>query len=280
LDAGQLLLAISAACTMVSPGPFNHATRGALVRNAWAAVGAHNGMLAVDLALAGIGGFASSPYDVYERCLHAQTDAAQLTAGLGDDWAVCDGYHKLHACCQYAHSSLDALGDLLGRHPQVKGGARVAAISVETHDLGLTLDNYQPATTLAAKFSLPHAVAAALVHGDAGVAAFSSASLSDPAVVRLRKAVQMKKHPTIGAWPLDRPGRVTLVLDSGEKLTADCPSARGGSDRPFAEDQVRAKMRMLAGSSAPQLAAGIAKLTDDPDAAFATWLAGIFKEAA
>jgi 2-methylcitrate dehydratase PrpD len=280
LDADQLLLAVSAASTMVSPGPFNHATRGALVRNAWAAAGAHNGMLAVDLALAGIGGFPSSPFDVYERCLHAHTDAAQLSAGLGEDWAVCDGYHKLHACCQYAHSSLDALEELLARHPQVKGGERVAAITVETHDLGLTLDNYQPATTLAAKFSLPHAIAAALVHGDAGVGAFSSRFLLDERVVRLRKAVQMKKHSTIGAWPLDRPGRVTLMLDSGEKLTADCPSARGGSDRPFGEDQVRAKIRALAGSSAPQLVASLPKLTEEPKLAFPSWLAGIFKEAA
>src|SRR5438874_2474460 len=40
LDAATFLAAVTAASTMVAPGPFNHAVLGALVRNVWPAAGA------------------------------------------------------------------------------------------------------------------------------------------------------------------------------------------------------------------------------------------------
>ena len=277
LDAGRLLLAVTGASTMVSPGPYNHAIQGVLVRNAWAAAGAQIGMLAVDLAAAGIGGSASSPYDVYASCLHAETDAAQLTGDLGAEWAVCDGYHKLYACCQYAHGSLDALGEILERRPEVKGGKGVASVVVETHPLGMTLDNYQPATTLGAKFSLPHAVAAAMVYGDAGVRAFSSDSLSDNRVANLREKVELKSHPDVRPWPLDRPGRVTVTLESGEKLSASRASARGGADQPFQPEEIAAKIRGLSSASAPGLLRAMESMNKNTNLLFGDWLASIFR---
>ena len=277
LDAERLLLAVTGAATMVSPGPYNHAIRGALVRNAWAAAGAQTGMLAVDLAVAGIGGFASSPYDVYTSCLHAQANLSQLTNDLGVEWAVCDGYHKLYACCQYAHASLDALGEILERHPELKGGSRIASIVVETDPRGMTLDNYEPATTLAAKFSMPHALAATLVYGGAGVESFSSASLSDPRVSSLRKKVSMRPHPEVKPWPLDRPGRVTLALENGERLTAARASARGGPDQPFADDEIERKIKNLSARSAPGLLRAVAAIPASLEKPFSGWMASIFK---
>jgi len=275
LDAGKLLLAVTGASTMVSPGPYNHAIQGALVRNAWAAAGAQTGILSVELARAGIGGFASSPFDVYAGGFRADTDVGELTAALGTEWAVCDGYHKLYACCQYAHASLDALGELFRRRPELKGGEAIESITVETDPRGLTLDNYRPATTLAGKFSLPHAVAAAAVYGDAGVEAFSSASLSDPRVARLRATVSLKPHPDVRPWPNDRPGRVTLALKGGERVSAERASARGGPDQPFGEEEIAAKIRALSAASAPGLLKAISRV--DPEMPFRDWLSSIFK---
>jgi 2-methylcitrate dehydratase PrpD len=262
---------------MVSPGPYSHAIKGALVRNAWAAAGAQTGMLAVELAEAGIGGFASSPYDVYATCFGSETQVEELTAELGEDWAVCDGYHKLYACCQYAHASLDALGEILARRPELKGGERVAAIVVETDPRGMTLDNYAPATTLAAKFSMPHAVASALVHGSAGVEAFTSESLRDARVASLRNKVEMKPHPDVRPWPNDRPGRITLALEDGEKLTAERSSARGGPDQPFAQDEIEKKIETLSMPSAPGLLRGVASIPEVLEKPFSSWMASIFR---
>jgi len=275
LDADALLLAVTGASTMVSPGPYNHAIQGVLVRNAWTAAGAQTGMLAVELARAGIGGCDFSPFDVYATGFHSETQVERLTDALGVQWAVCDGYQKLYASCQYSHASLDSVAEILRRHPELKGGEAIESIVLETDPYGITLDNYQPATTLAAKFSLPHAVAAAAVYGDAGVPSFSTASLADPRVARLRAKVTMQPHPDVRPWPNDRPGRVTLSLKNGERVTAERSSARGGPDQPFGEDEIAAKIRALSASSAPGLMDAVTKL--DSEMPFRDWLGSSFR---
>ena len=35
-----------------------------------------------------------------------------LTDGLGDAWAILDGYMKIYACCQHLHSLVEAALDV------------------------------------------------------------------------------------------------------------------------------------------------------------------------
>ena len=109
----ELARALSAAATMVSPGPYSHPIEGALVRNAWPAAGAWLGLFACDLARLGIAGTPSGLYDVYERGLGAPSNAAEPTAGLGSDWTICDGYHKLYAACHHSHAAMEAIESLI-----------------------------------------------------------------------------------------------------------------------------------------------------------------------
>ena len=255
LAADRFLDAVSAATTMVAPGPYNHALKGALVRNVWAGVGAWIGIRCVDWADFGIAGAASSAHDVFVDGLGAELKADELTVGLGSDWAIEDGYHKLHACCQYAHSAVDAVGELAHGAEGVNPGEDIATIVVETHWRALTLDNPAPANSLAAKFSLPHIVAAASLLGHAGTAAFSAASLADPAIAALRLRVELKPLMPEQPWPNDRPARVTWVLKSGARMAALCMSAQGGSDKPFAPGDILAKIGAIAGPVYPNMAA-------------------------
>ena len=115
LDATLLNSALTSASTMVAPGPYRHAVEGALVRNVWPAAGAWCGMQAVEWAECGIGGAPHSPYDVFVVAFDSKLDADQFSTGLGAEWAIADGYHKVHACCQYSHSTVEAIIDLHGR---------------------------------------------------------------------------------------------------------------------------------------------------------------------
>jgi 2-methylcitrate dehydratase PrpD len=168
LDGSSLRDALTAAASLVSVGPYNHAVEGALVRNVWAAVGAFSGMQSVCWAKAGIGGLARTPYDVYSRALGGQVEPERLVEGLGEEWAIRDGYHKLYSCCQYAHSAVEATLEIAALLSPEDRCERVTRVVVETHRLGLTLDNYDPRTSLAARFSMPHIVATVLALGSAG----------------------------------------------------------------------------------------------------------------
>jgi 2-methylcitrate dehydratase PrpD len=245
-DAPTFLAAVTSASTMVAPGPFNHAVLGALVRNVWPAAGAWNGFRAADWAECGIGGLAESPYHVFVDAFRAEPVPDELTSDLGKTWSIADGYQKRHACCQYAHSTVEALLDATGGRRLV--AAEIERVVVEAHPLGLKLDNRTPATTLAAKFSLPQIVATTLVHGHAGAEAFAAATLAEPAIVGLRDRVAMSEFEPALPPPEDRPARVAIELEDGTRLAAECRSARGGPDRPFGTDEILAK---VAGITAP-----------------------------
>jgi len=232
LPEAVVIRAVAGACALGMAGPFNQALEGILVRNTWVAHGACMGLMAVEHAQAGIGGWSRTPYDVYSTGLGMSAD---LT-GFQDDgeWAVVHGYQKLNACCQYVHSAIDAVQRIMTMRPDLLGGHAVTAIHVQAHPLAYGLTNAHPRTTLAAKFSVPHAVAAAIVHGHGGAAAFDTASLTDTRIVRLRAQVRMTPFPDPRPWPLDRPATVTLTTADGD-VTQTCWSAPGGSDQPLAQ---------------------------------------------
>lgn len=250
-DADTMFSAVTAASTMVNPGPFNHAIEGALVRNVWTSIGATAGFRAADFAPLGIAGLHCALHDVFVDCFGCRPRSEELSRDLPTGhgaWAIESGYHKLYACCQYTHSAVEASLSLAGR---VSDHSRISAIEVETHARGLALDVRVPATVLAAKFSMPHAVAAVAVRADAGPRSFDTASLGDPAIALLREAVRLVPHDDVRATPNDRPARVHWILNDGTRLTAVVDSARGGADQPFAESELMDKFARLTRDTFP-----------------------------
>ena len=251
LDAERAAAAINTAATLVLPGPFGHAVDGALIRNVWPGLCAQNGIRAVDWVDIGIQGGQDSLGDVYVAIMGAGAAPEALCAGLGQDWAMRDAYHKMHACCQYGHATVEAI--LAG----MNGAGEIALdtverIAVATHWKARKLDNPRPATTLAAKFSIQHIAAATLAYGHAGAEAFHASTLTRLDLDRLRHRVAIEAFEPELAWPNDRPSRVTITLSDGRALTGDCMSARGGADRPFTKEEILAKVIEIAGEAYPK----------------------------
>ena len=234
-DGKTLLGAVTGAMSMAFAGPYKHAIDGALVRNAWTSAGAWIGMKSADWAEAGITGIPETPFDVFVGAFGTDVEPDALIRNLGETWAVSDGYHKIFACCQYAHATIEASLVLNKRLGAGRNAEDIAEIVVETHPRGMTLTTVEPETVLAAKFSMPHAAAASACLGTGGQQAFSDATLRDERIANLRHRVRLMPHPAIGPWPNDRPSRVTWRFHDGEQWTASCDSARGGADQPFDE---------------------------------------------
>jgi 2-methylcitrate dehydratase PrpD len=154
--------------------------------------------------LCGIGGIPETAYDVFATCLGTDARPQELSDRLGTIWAIEDGYHKIFACCQYAHSALEAS---LALHQRVGPDApqNIERIVVETHPRGLTLTGVEPATVLAAKFSMPHALAAVAVRKTGGKNAFANDTLSDPAIAALRHKVELKPYAPLAPTSTSEP---------------------------------------------------------------------------
>lgn len=242
--------AISSAATMVAPGPYTHPIKGALVRNVWPAMGAWAGMRAVDWSGMGIAGLASALHDVYVDAFGADPRPDEMTDGLGQGYAISDGYHKIFACCQYGHATIEATQKLCAKAPI----ERVAGIHIDTHWRARAMDNPMPETTIAAKFSIQHIAATAAVHAGGGAEAFSAGTLTMPTIAALRDKVTLAPYDPEPEWPNDRPARVTWTLDDSTTLTEEVLSARGGPDLPFSPDEIRAKVHGLVGEPYPAMA--------------------------
>lgn len=253
LDSESFRAALCNAATMVAPGPSGHTGAGALVRNVWPATGAANGMRAVDWAACGIAGLAGSPYDVYAAGLGADCRPAEMTADLGGVWAITQNFQKLHACCQFLHSTVEAMLDLQDQCGGALPSERIESIAIAAHPRAERLKGTRPPTTLGAKFSLPHAAAAVAVLGHAGAPAFAAESLDDPRIDTLRHKVDIAAYPDIPEWPNDRPSRVKLTLVGGETMETEVLSARGGPDRPFSREEILEKIDGICDPVYPKL---------------------------
>ena len=251
--AETLLGALGTAVTLIGPSPRNHLAEGILSRNVWPASGAWSGSMAVEWAECGIAGAPGAFFDTYSTILGGEFLPGMLAGSLGEHWAMQDGYTKIYACCQHLHSAVEAA---VGMREQLLRSAAledIASVKVETHALALPLVNVEPATTLGAKFSMPHAVAAAFVTGTGGAEAFSAATLGEPRIAQLRRRVRVAPWTADLTPPNDRPARVTVELRSGARVQAECLSAAGGPDRPLPSSTVFDKVSALAAPVYPKM---------------------------
>ncbi len=268
--AEDVLAAVDIAATMSMAGPFGHAASGAQVRNGWPAAGAVLGFLAADFASAGLGGEVGSAFDVLSSAYGHELDHEELDRVRGA-WAILDGYHKIYAACQYTHSALEAALDLVEGPLAGLPTEGIDEVVVATHPLALPLDNRDPVTTLAGKFSLPHVVAAVLTTGRTDPSTFGMDLLVDPAVAELRRRVRLEAFEPLPPSPHDRPAGITVRMVDGSVARATCLSAMGGPDRPLTDEQVFAKVDSLTSVTFPGFAGVARRLVRGADLDHRLW---------
>lgn len=219
------------------------ATEGATIRNTYAGKANLDGLVALDLAVAGFTGVDEGVARHLDGATSDGFDAAALAAELGSHWEVTGGYFKRHAACRYTHPTLDAIATIQDR-TEFAGGD-VESVLVETYPTAAGLTPTQPKNSLQAKFSVPYAVATRLVHGASGKTAFTEESLSE-AVFELAERVEVVASDDITArLPDARSSRVTIRLGDGRELTESVEHARGGTERPWTEPELREKFDEL-----------------------------------
>ncbi|WP_022884738.1 MmgE/PrpD family protein [Glaciibacter superstes] len=245
---------VLSAATFSLNGPFSHAQQGATIRNGWAGAGARLGFLAADLVEAGLSGSTTALHDVFSTSYGYPEVTSALTGGLGDRYAIEDAYHKLYACCQYLHSSVEAAYLLTRSELANVNRDDIVEIHVETHPLARALGTVDPSTVLGGKFSLPHAVSVVLATGSIAPAVFSGELLHDPAVRALRARVRISEWASLPEPPEDRPAKISVTLRDGSTREQTVLSAIGGPDRALTQEQLISKFETVTASRHPHFA--------------------------
>lgn len=221
---------------------------GATVRNAYAGASNMLGLIAWDLVKAGFTGEADGVGSVYGSIAASDFQPEEMTRELGARWEIARNYFKRHAACRYTHGALDALDAIAAKAGKALVPDAVKAIRVETYVWAAQLDHAAPQNMLAAKFSLPFALATRIVNGIADLAAFRTAARSDATTRALAARVSVAEDPAFTArLPAERPARVIVELTDGRRFEHMVASNRGDAEDPYPEADIIAKFHAVAG---------------------------------
>jgi 2-methylcitrate dehydratase PrpD len=255
-DAAAIRRIMNLAVSMSPANSWVPCFEGATVRNLYPGRSGLQGVLAVHLHRCGFTAPADAPADIYGAILGEHFDPAQVVERLGEDYRITTNYFKFHACCRINHYALEALGAITSAHRFAPDD--VERITVTSIPFGERMADPAPNTVLAAKFSIPYAVAASVVLGRTDLVAFDEAAIADSRVRQLAARVEITSDPAMNPRrPDDYPTAVvTVALRDGRTLTGSTTVVPGDAASPVDCGELIEKFETLA---APTLGAAGAR---------------------
>ncbi len=240
----------------------------------WAA---QSGYRAIRMAMAGFQG----PRTVFEGkhgFFHgfantSDGDFAAMLEGYGETWLWTSIAFKPYACGTMAHPFIDC-----AREFRKKGIAAetIARIECETAE-GIVHRLWEPLTMkrsppngYAAKFSIPYAIAVAILRDNAGLGEYAEAVVKDPELLRLAAKIGYVVDPA-NPYPKQFTGHLRVTLNTGEVHEHRQNFFKGGVDRPLTDDDLMHKFLAncryggLAEAAARNMATSIAGLFDQAE---------------
>jgi 2-methylcitrate dehydratase PrpD len=165
-----------------------------------------------------------------------------LLDGLGATWELSKNAYKPYPGGVVIHPVIDCMLDL-----RAKGAFKtedIARIVVHGHPLLSERANRPSVTTgREAQVSVQHSVAAAQIFGQAGLDQYTDACVNDPAVLKLRRKVEVVQDPKI---PVEA-ATLELWTWDGSHHRAAVDAARGSAGRPLTDRELEQKFASLAG---------------------------------
>jgi len=233
LDERQVASALGIAATQAS-GLVE--VLGSMARVLNAGFAARNGLAAARLAAAGFEG-PRAPIEGlrgFVNVFGGSADLPQLTQRLGERWEMERVAYKPYPSGVVLHALIDACLEHRER-------LRIAQ-SIEVHLNPLAIertDRPDPRNSIEARLSAQHAVAVALLHGEAGLAQFSDAAAVDGEVQALRRRIVVAADARLDKM--------------AARIRADGAVIEAPESRPMDDARLEAKFARLAGAQAARL---------------------------
>jgi len=217
------------------------ARRGAL--SSWkgcaGANASRNALFAVMLARAGFTG----PFAPFEGSGGLWDAIGRAEWPLPDEPLISSTHMKCLPVCYHGQSSVEAALQLRAQ----ANVADIEEIRVETYGAGVFMmgsdpSRWAPETRETADHSLPYCVAVALLDGAVTEASFAPPRLHAPEVKTLMRKVKVAEDRALtDLYPESAPGRVTLVMRSGQRHVAEIRYPRGHVKNPLSDARIEAK---------------------------------------
>ena len=212
--------------------------RGTMCKSFHAGRAASNGVLAGLLAE---NGFDSSPEIIegkrgFCRIYSTAQNTDALSENLGSEWIIASNGYKPYACGIVQHPLIDAMIALAETHDI--DAAEIAHVDARVSEAMIRITGVEnPKTGLKSKFSLTHSAAVAYMDRTAGIAQYSDAKATDPAINALRNKI--KAHAVDG-FRRDE-AEVTIETMDGRRVNVHIDHATGTTDNPMSDAAMEKK---------------------------------------
>jgi 2-methylcitrate dehydratase PrpD len=199
---------------------------------------AKDGFTAARHILTGVQGMAAG--------MSTDADAARLTAGLGQRWALAETSFKFHASCRHTHPAADALQQVMAAHRL--SAADIESVTARVHQgaidvLGAVAD---PRTVHQSKFSMGTVLGLIAVQGSAGLADFD-AHFQAAAVAAFRDKVRMELDAEVDqAYPTRWIGKVSVLTRDGRRFEGRVDEPKGDPGNTLSRAEIEHKAVRLA----------------------------------
>ena len=199
---------------------------------------------------------------------YPEVDVSGVNDGLQGDWLLHDVSFKPWPACRHVHPAVGLALRLRDRVPV----ADIQRVRVATYAAALQFcDTPNPKSPHAARFSLQHCVATALLTGALRLEDTMGAGLDNPAVAQLRFKIDVSEDPACtAAFPNKMGARVEVQDKTGVTHGLSCDHAPGDPEDPLNDRALAEKFlanMAYAGvpkASAATLAGVIRALPDSP----------------
>ena len=246
LDEVQLAELLNIASSLTLATSRKTMLEGGTVRNAYTGVANQMSHTAHQLLMAGFTGEQDGIGSVFGGVVSSGFDVEASLESIGTRFEVDRNYFKLHACCRYNHAALDALWILIDKHPELQYPKQIDRIHVESYFLAAELDDQKPRNTLAARFSIPFAIATTLINRSSKVHSFTGNALTDSATLALAAKTSISENSFMSAQLPDlRPAEVSITMKNGHNFKAGVKTNRGDWQDPYNNAQLKEKYMSL-----------------------------------
>ncbi|MCK4591090.1 MAG: MmgE/PrpD family protein, partial [Candidatus Latescibacteria bacterium] len=144
--------------------------------------------------------------------------------------------------CRNMHPAID-LSLALGREHDIHPD-EIKEILVKTYHIAIKESGniWEPQDATEAKFSMPYAVAVALIKRSAGLKEFSEPTVSDRNVLRLAGKVRIERDEKLEKnYPAVRGAEVTVTLKNGSSYAKREDLPKGEPENPLTDEELKEK---------------------------------------
>ena len=257
LNAAATRQAMNLSMSMSPANTWTPCLEGATIRNLYPGRSEFQGIMAAYLGECGFTAVNDGPADLYSGLLGEGFDPEAVVADWGERGPASPlrierNYIKYHACCLYNHPVLDAAMAL--QQQDGFSAESVRSIQVTAPPIVQIMANPEPENMLAAKFSIPYALAAGLVGGpyggSVGAPAFYSDRVENPGIRELAQRIELRYDADMNMRRYDYPAaRVAITLEDGRILEGSASAHYGDSHNPRPRTELLGKFRALASES-------------------------------